>query len=326
VPRVFKDSKDISDDKWINIVAALCELGMEELTISGGGEPCLRADLLIEILKITKRNNVKTGIISNGSLVNEDLARRIVEVAPDEWRSSICSPFRASDGLLRGRDLLSQSFDGIAHMAAWKKKMGNGLPKLEVWMLQTQFNIEHITDMIKKAASIGADSVSLRMVNPPTNKELYPTEEQRTEMMDKIEDYEALSEALGIEFRRHFSPEDILPFQGGAPSQTEAPCQRQDEEEAPPAPTERVVCMLPFREIVVFADGRVSPCCNFIMHGEDSEAIGNALKEELKDIWLTNKFTRFRENMMMKVLPERCRECTPDFKSIDREYREFRES
>jgi len=305
VPIKFANTKDLPDEKWIEIVNELSELKTKEITISGGGEPTLRFNLLIRILKITREGGIKTGIITNGSQVTEKYAKMIVEVQPDEWRTSICSPNREVDAFLRGKDMSEKSFKGINHIAEWKKKKGSNLPKLEMWMVQTKYNIDAIDRMIKKAYSIGANSLSIRMVNPP-NSPLYPTEKQRKKLTEKMEDYKKYAEKLGLELKFHFRPEDILPTH---------------KVEKNESIKNNMICMLPFHEIVVFADGRVAVCCNFIAYPEDSEVIENVREKGLKEIWFGEKFNNFRRRILNGNLPDRCRECTPDFKSVDREYK-----
>jgi len=210
VPAKFSNTKDLPYGKWIEVMDDLVDLKTKELTISGGGEPMLRFDLLIEILRITRDNGIKTGVITNGSLMNEDYARRIVEVQPDEWRTSICTSDKKTDAFLRGKDLSETSFKGISYLAKWKNKLDSELPKLEIWMLQTRYNITNIQEMIKKADILGANSLSLRMVNPP-NGWLYPTENQRKELIKKLDYYKKFAQNFNIELRIHFTVDDILP-------------------------------------------------------------------------------------------------------------------
>jgi len=309
VPTKFVNTKDLPDEKWIEIVNELSELKTKEITISGGGEPTLRFNLLIKILEITRKNNIKTGIITNGTQVSKKYARMIVELQPDEWRTSICSPDRKIDAYLRGRDMSEKSFKGISYIAEWKKKKGSELPKLEVWMVQTKYNIDSIESMIKKAYSVGANSLSIRMVNPP-NSPLYPTKEQRKKLVEKMEEYKKYAEKLGLELKFHFQPADIL-----STSQSKVNNVKEDES------TCNLICMIPFHEIVIFADGRVAVCCNFIAYPENSEVIEDVKKKSIREIWFGRKFNKLRERILNGNPPDRCRECTPDFKSVDREYK-----
>jgi len=307
VPTKFVNTKDLPDERWIEIVNELSKLKVKEITISGGGEPTLRFNLLIKILQITKKNGIKTGIITNGTQVTKEYAKIIAELQPDEWRTSLCSPDTKIDAFLRGKDLLEKSLKGISYIASWKKKKRSELPKLEVWMVQTKYNIHSIKRMIKKVHSIGANSLSIRMVNPPDSP-LYPTEKQRKELVEKMEDYKKYTEKLGIEIKFHFLPTDILP-----PEKVEYNAKSNSKK--------NVICMLPFHEIVIFADGRAAVCCNFIDYPETSWEIENAVRKSVKEIWFGKKFNEFRRRIMGENPPTRCRECTPDFKSVDREYK-----
>ncbi len=324
VPRKFVHTKDLADDKWIEIVNDLCEMKAREITISGGGEPTLRFDLLIDILKITRKNDIKTGVITNGTLLRNDFARKVVEVQPDEWRTSICAPEKNIDAFLRGEDLSEISFNGIRYISEWKKKLNSELPKLEIWMVQTKYNIQSIEKMIQKASEIGANSISLRMVNPP-NSWLYPSEEQRKTFVKNLDNYKKIAIELGLELRIHFTLDDILPhniieniyeIEGSNNTKFSSKIKLENR-----VKKDKIVCMFPFHELVIFADGRVSPCCNFIAHDETSKAVENITDKNLKKIWFGKKFEQFRKNMVENNPPARCRECTPDFQCVNREYK-----
>jgi radical SAM protein with 4Fe4S-binding SPASM domain len=298
------NAKDLPDEKWYEIVKDICDLHPFRLTISGGGEPLLRPNLLIKILSMAKSAEVKTSVITNGTLVTKELAKKIVETKCDEWRESIHATTPKLDRFLRGKNLLLQSFRGISYIVEWKKKLKSNFPELAIWMTLTKFGIHQIEDMIKKAASLKIDSVFLRMVNPPSRKEIYPTLFQRKKLVKKMKEYEELANKVGIKLRYGFLPEDILPLETGKIYNGSD-----------------FTCLVPFHEIVVFADGRVSPCCNFIKSDENSIAVENVNKKRLKEIWFGEKFENFRKLMLKGIFPEKCKECTPDFKSMDREYR-----
>ena len=308
IPVKFANSKDLSDDKWMDIVKELIELKVNEITISGGGEPTLRFELLIKILELLSKNRIKVGVITNGTMVNYKYAKKIVENSPNDWRTSICSPIKKTDSFLRGKDLLTKTFKGLEYIVKWRKKLKSGeRPQVKVWMVLTNYNISHIPLMIKKASKIGVDCVCLRMVNPP-NSWLYPTKRQRELFKKNLEGYKKLAEKLDIELRVYFSLQEILP-------ESESLQNREPRKEE-----RKIMCLIPFHEIVVFADGRVSPCCRFIVSNEDSIAVENCTKRSLKEIWFGEKFNLFRKRILENKVPEECKNCTPDFKFINKEY------
>jgi radical SAM protein with 4Fe4S-binding SPASM domain len=296
---------DLPDEKWHEIVEELCGLNPFRLTISGGGEPLLRAKLLLEILNIGKNRKIKTSVITNGTLVTKSLAKEIVESGCDEWRESIHATTPKLDEFLRGKNMLFQSFNGIKYISEWKRKLNSDLPEIAIWMTLTKFNIQCIEAMIKKAASLGVNSIFLRMVNPPNWKDVYPTLAQRKRLVNKIKENELLANRVGIKFSYAFLPEDILP--------------RKSNEKI--SNGNNFTCLVPFHEMVIFADGRVAPCCNFIKKDENSVVIENVRNKSLKEIWFGEKFENLRAAVSKGIFLEKCSECTPDFKTMNREYK-----
>ena len=72
-----------------------------------------------------------------------------------------------------------------------------------------------------------------------------------------------------------------------------------------------VFCKVPFTEVVVFADGSVSQCCNFI--GRKSKFVDKILNKSLEEVWYGEKFENLRKEIIKGNWPDRCRECTLDF-------------
>lgn len=291
-------TEDLSDDKWEEITQDICYLKPFNLTISGGGEPLLRSQLLMRIIRMVKEEGIKTSVITNGTLVSQKLAREIVESECDEWRESIHTPFTKLDELIRGKPYLRKSFRGISWIAKWKEKLKSKLPKLVIFMTLTKFNIHHVPAMIRKASLLKVNSILLRIVNPPTNEKVYPTISQRETLIRNLENYRKMANRYGIKLELAFIPEDLLQADGG-----------------------NIVCLIPFHELVVFADGRVSVCCNFIKDGINSPAVDSLKNKNLKEIWFGKKFNEFRKKMLKGIKIKKCRECTPDFKTTEREYR-----
>jgi MoaA/NifB/PqqE/SkfB family radical SAM enzyme len=297
----FFRTKDLSDEKWYQIIEELCELKPLALTLSGGGEPLLRPKLLLHAIKKVKEVGTRALVITNGTLVTSTFAKKLVEYRCDEWRESIHTPFVKADSFVRGKSMLTQSFEGIKLIAHWKRKLESDFPQLVIWMTLTKHTITHIRAMIKKCTSLGVNSLFLRIVNPPENKKVYPSLAQRQKLLRKLPEYKSVAEKSGIELRCGFLPRDILPHlpDGG-----------------------KLTCLIPFHELVVFADGRVAVCCNFIKDDTSSPGVESLKGKGLREIWFGDKFNNFRKCMLDGILFDRCVACTPDFKMTDREYKE----
>ena len=65
-------------------------------------------------------------------------------------------------------------------------------------------------------------------------------------------------------------------------------------------------CPSPFQTLTVWADGNVSPCCNF--HGKNI-FVGNINKESIKQIWKGRKIQELRDQFKNKQLNLVCQNC-----------------
>jgi len=57
-------SKDLPKQRWIELTKELCEIGVDIIQISGGGEPLIVKDTVLEMMKIIKKYK-KTGRLVN---------------------------------------------------------------------------------------------------------------------------------------------------------------------------------------------------------------------------------------------------------------------
>ena len=74
-----------------------------------------------------------------------------------------------------------------------------------------------------------------------------------------------------------------------------------------------IYCVLPFSEIVISANGLSSPCCiynNFTKEGLSD----NITNKKLIDVWMGEKFNKFRTLLLNSKHPKECLHCFPDTK------------
>jgi MoaA/NifB/PqqE/SkfB family radical SAM enzyme len=84
------DEHELNAEQWKGVIAKLkAWLGVFNLTFTGG-EPFLRKDIL-EIFKFASENGIMTGVVSNGSFIDEALAKRIVASGLDGLTLSLNS-------------------------------------------------------------------------------------------------------------------------------------------------------------------------------------------------------------------------------------------
>lgn len=303
---------DLDEEKWIEVVKGLCELRPKKVTISGGGEPLLRVNLIMKIMKILNSFDIGIELITNGIFVSDEVAKTIAECC-DHYRLSLHSTSIEMDELLRGvKGSINVSLEGVKKIVYWKKKIGEMKPKIDIAMVLTEFNINEIEKMINKAPSLDANMVSLRVVHQGGQKynKYYPSKKQIDFLKRNLKKYEALANKNNLKLQYDFLPEDVFS------SNKDVFMESESQENQHP-------CMLPFREMVVFSDGRVTPCCNFIYDYDDLASIDSVLERSIGEIWIGEKFNSFRKRILKKdkeQLPEMCKRCSVDLKPINKAY------
>lgn len=300
---------DLPEDKWISVTRELCKLNPQTVTISGGGEPLLRINLLLTVIKMLYSHEIGIELITNGTLISDDMAKTIAECC-DDYRTSLHATSIKIDEFLRGmKSSIELSFEGIKKIVYWKNKMKRENPKIDIAMVITQFNVNEIEKMIKKASSLGVNKVSLRIVHKWGEK-YRPSQKQMEDLKKNLKKYENLAAKNNLNLFYDFLVDNVFSETNEINVKTEIP-------------KSQPLCMLPFREIVIFADGRVAPCCNFIIEPEESMAIDSIKKKTLSEVWFGEKFNYLRR-MMKKdedKLPKTCKECSIDLKPIDQRYK-----
>jgi MoaA/NifB/PqqE/SkfB family radical SAM enzyme len=79
-----------------------------------GGEPFLNSNLY-EILGDIKKQGFKTYVLTNGTVVDQERAKRLADLGVDGVQVSIEGPEDVHDGI-RGRGSFSASRDGVEHL------------------------------------------------------------------------------------------------------------------------------------------------------------------------------------------------------------------
>lgn len=266
----------ISKGKFLDLCRDACEMKPEEITISGGGEPLLRKDLFMKMASMIKNNDIRGNLITNGVLLDEKVSKRLVDEGWDEVIFSIQGYNAKMDERIRNsKGVFEETLESIRLLN--KTKNGNEKPKVRLQIVLTKYNSDCLNSYIELANQLDVDVVNFRTVNEKGD-ELSPEIGQG--FVKDIKKAEKLSKKYSIDFRKEFALEGQI-----------------DSE-----------CRKPFQELVVFADGRVSPCCDFF-ESVGSELLPKVGSRSLKEIWEGERMVKFRKMFQMKEFPERCKEC-----------------
>jgi MoaA/NifB/PqqE/SkfB family radical SAM enzyme len=159
--------KDIS----LPLVERLCEdfpgLGIREVILIGEGEPLLHPRLF-DIVSAFKRAHCKVQIFTNGTLINEDAAKAIMDSGLDVlkvslWASNI-EEYEKNHPRVDPKNF-QKTMDGVKLIARLRKTRGVALPGIILTQPLNRYNYASISERIALAHSLGCDGLRFSCFN-----------------------------------------------------------------------------------------------------------------------------------------------------------------
>ncbi|MFB6076125.1 MAG: radical SAM protein, partial [Candidatus Aenigmatarchaeota archaeon] len=96
-------SNVLSKEKWISIVKELCEMNVDVVRISGGGEPLLVPEKTLPMMKEVKKHSITGRMTTNGTLFDEEKILETVKMGWDHVVFSVDGPNSRTHDFHRGR-------------------------------------------------------------------------------------------------------------------------------------------------------------------------------------------------------------------------------
>ncbi len=252
VRRVIAEAADMLD-RWDDAYGISFDRSMH-IT---GGEPLMRPDLA-DVLAACKRHGFTTHLLSNGTLVDTDTAKRIRD-AVDSVQVSIEGPEPVHDAI-RGKGAFSRAGSGIAAM------VDNNIP-VTLNLTLSRANVDHLQGLQQIAFDWGAARVGLsrlvpagrgadlaeHMLGPERLRDLYSSFLQTNGHKIPIETGDPLA---GIVSAPHGTDDEgSIPFGG---------------------------CAAGVSGITVLPDGTLTPCRRCPI------PLGNVIRDSMRAVWATS--------------------------------------
>ncbi|MDZ7267383.1 MAG: radical SAM protein [candidate division KSB1 bacterium] len=148
------DEEVLSTAEGMDLIRQLAENGVMSLCFTGG-EPLLRKDIF-ELIACAKRHHLSTALMSNGLLINERRAKKLIDAGLDLIYISLDGSTPELNDSLRGIkgyfDLASQAIENL------KALRSNARPKIYVAFTINKANLydlENMARFVKKRALEG---------------------------------------------------------------------------------------------------------------------------------------------------------------------------
>ncbi|MDP8011742.1 MAG: tungsten cofactor oxidoreductase radical SAM maturase [Thermoplasmata archaeon] len=276
-------------DLFYNLMNQLREFNSLKIFHFGGiGEPLVHPDFL-EFLEMAKRNYV-TYISTNGTLLNEKISKKIVDLSVDRIIFSLDSPEEQGFKEIRGisNNIIYKNIKRIVEM---KKEKRSDLPELEIEFVAMKSNIKDLPGIADIANDLGVAKIMVSNLLPMS-------EEQANEIVyDGKTDYEKYVN-------------DFLMKSMGNRIMTILPEFKLR--------TERVCDFMEKKSTVISWDGSVVPCYRFLHSYPEfifgrkkmvkKYSFGNIYDKKLFEIWNSDEYMKFRFMVSMSLYPS-CIDC-----------------
>ncbi len=297
--------KELSDEKWIQLLQDAIKIGAQHFYIVGGGEPMVRGDLVIKLAEIAKQKDMFCVLHTNGTLFKQQQMDRLIYLNWDQIIFSIDGPNPEINDYIRGKGTFDKAFQNLLYFHKHRKAGKNPIPDLGINFTITNKNYSFLENMVELAMETGCGGIHATFVQPfnERSKQFVLNNKELDACKDLLISAKQKAEGAGL-----YHTFDAL-IQGLCKMN---PKDGYKEKKYSSMKNLKIVsfvetyCFEPFLSMAISADGKVSPCCMF--WEEDNPSLH---ENSLLDIWQGTFFKEIRTQLQncSDEIPDICRRC-----------------
>lgn len=291
---------EVSKKRWLSLIKEAYELGIRRWLITGGGEPMLRKDVVLSLVKEIKYFGMYGNINTNGVLFDKKDVQTFVNNQWDMVMFSLDSADESVHDKIRGMEgAYNRTLTTIKMFNDFKKKRNISKPKLTFNTLLCNKNYKGVEPLIQLASeSKCTDITFIPLIRfGDFKKELSLTRMQQDEFQKKIPSLIDFAEKKKINTNLNTFERDTFDKTSEMNTVILSHINKKEDEFL------SIPCYEPFLNLVVRMDGKISPCCMLENHKE------NIKNKSLKEVWFGHYFTALREQLFKGNLPQGCETC-----------------
>lgn len=297
-------NEELSVSEYENLLEELSSLGTKSLCISGG-EPLLKKGIF-SIIQKAKEKNLKIEMITNGTLISNATAKKLVESNIDLITFSIDAPRANLHDQIRGvPGSWEKATRAMGVLNNLRKQANSQKLRLAIDFLVTRINYHMIPEMIDLKPKLGFDEIHFLPIigKTPAAKELFLTTEHLKWLKKNLRLIKAKMESQNLPTTKLAPLSSICNDTENAIKGKYFVCNTT----LPEKTKREILCFAPWMQATIDPFGNVFPCCfactfqNFsedLTHsfwGDEDFSMGNLKKEAFKEIWCGERFRRFRK-------------------------------
>jgi radical SAM protein with 4Fe4S-binding SPASM domain len=264
---------------YFNFFDELKELGTRTVSFSGG-EPVLRRDL-VELISYAKKCGFYVSLGTNGTLMTQDLAKRLIETNVDLIQLSIDSSHPKIHDQLRGNPgSWSKTTNGLKNLDFFRKKMKT---KTEIFInsVITMLNFKELHEILDMKNFLDFDQINFL----PLYEQVQSSFIEKLRLGNDEKEYFTRNIAPMIEKKAIMYGIKANAYAFGNQDQINS------QENDPRHVYESTYCFMPWYYLEVLQNGDVIPC----NHAGTEMVMGNVVTQSFHNIWAGKKYIDFRK-------------------------------
>jgi len=270
--------------------------GAQRVVLHGLGEPLLNPHVA-EMVAMAKKQGRHVLFNSNALKLTEELSAKLMAAGLDELRVSVDLPSPELYPSVRRGGTLQSVYDNVARLNRAKKAAASALPAVSFWMTEGKDRLEHLSQLVRDAASLGVSEVYL----------------QRLILLDAGDavSQNAVFGRDSKDVRRHFAEAERVAKELGVNLWGSGDANPASREDGTVGESWKA-CTRPFSATYITVHGNLLPCClsPFTAAGRLEECVlGNIFEHSFEELWTGPAYTRFRAAFRSDAPPVSCASC-----------------
>jgi radical SAM protein with 4Fe4S-binding SPASM domain len=250
--------------------------------LTGIGESLLNKDF-IKILNYLKSTGATVTFTTNATLLNDTISKKIIDSGVDVVFFSVDGASKETFEKIRVGANFERVKENIRRFNELRVLSGNKKPKTIIRFLASSWNVHEMPEIINFAEETGVPTVTITNMNTSEDTAHLKADMGKFYEMKEITTKKA--KKLGVVADYGFIK------------------QRPMNE-----------CRRAFNSMYLTVNGQVLPCCFINQGGEyddiaDNKNLGDVFKENIKDIWKSEKYKDFRKLIKKGKAPDVCKNC-----------------
>ncbi len=289
------DDSEVSDERLLRLVDEAAGLGVREWIITGGGEPMMRASLVMALCKSIRHRGMIGRMNTNGILLNRTRAEEFIEMGWDTIYFGLDGPDAGVNDAIRSPGSFERTKRSMLLLAELKRAHGVERPEAFLNAVLTGANYDRIDQMADLAVETGCTGglyLSSLVVYGESSAALRLSPEKERSLRVHLDRAVARARELGL----NTNIGELLSTLDG---------QRGSMAQDKRGELIDATCFEAWLNMTILPSGRAGPCCVF--WDDAAETIHD---KTLEEVWLGAYMRGMRERLIAgSNLPSYCRQC-----------------